>query len=472
MSASPPLLPPPGSHDGARPIVTIAGAALTADELFAAGGAVAARIVGAPAAAVHATASPETVVAVVGCLLAGVPFVPVPPDAGPNERDHILRDSGAGCYLGETPETPVPLEHIHIDMNDRGDPRWPIRPPRDPAMIMYTSGTTGRPKGVVMSSAALASGLDGLAEAWAWTSEDTVVHGLPLFHAHGLVLGVLGSLRVGGAFVHVGRATPANYAAATSDHPSAVVFGVPTIWSRISQDLDSARELRGARLLVSGSAPLPATIFRTVASLTGQAPVERYGMTETLITLATRADGDRRPGWVGVPISGIDARVVAQDGAPTTAEDGEAPGELQVRGPSLFNGYLGQPEKTAECWTDDGWFRTGDLAVVDPVGYHRIVGREAVDVIKTGGFKVGAGEVEAALLDHPDVEEAAVIGVEDPDLGQRIVAYVVGDVSDGKALIDFVSESLSRHKRPRVVHVLDELPRNAMGKVQKSVLPR
>jgi fatty acid CoA ligase FadD36 len=471
MSSTPTFLRSPDAvtHADGRAAVTIADEALRREELFAAAGAVATRISGAPAVAVHATASIETVVGVVGCLLAGVPFVPVPPDSGPSERDHILRDSRASCYLGDIPETPVALDHIKIDVTERTDRRWPDRTSSDTAMIMYTSGTTGKPKGVVMSLAALASGLDGLAAAWDWTGEDTVVHGLPLFHAHGLVLGVLGSLRVGGAFVHVGRPTPTNYATAARQHASTVLFGVPTIWSRIAADPDSARELRRSRLLVSGSAPLPVSVFTAVQSLAGQAPVERYGMTETLITLATRADGDRRAGWVGEPIRGVRTRLVDADRTAVSA-DGEAAGELQVQGPNLFDGYLGQPEKTAQCWTDDGWFRTQDIAVVDAQGYHRIVGRESVDVIKTGGFKVGAGEVEAALLDHPDVSDAAVVGVDDPDLGQRIVAYVVGDINDTDALIDFVSQHLSRHKRPREVRLVDNLPRNAMGKVQKSLL--
>ena len=217
---------------------------------------------------------------------------------------------------------------------------------------------------------------------------------------------------------------------------------------------------------------MPPSVFRDLEALTGQAPVERYGMTETMITLAVRADGERRPGRVGVPIDGVQARVVDDAGAPV-AEDGESIGDLQVRGACLFDGYLGQPEATAAGWTPDGWFRTGDAATRDDAGYHRIVGRRATDLIKSGGYRIGAGEVEAALLDHDSVAEVAVVGWPDPDLGQRLVAFVVGS-GDGavvpETLISHVAARLSVHKRPREVRVVEALPRNAMGKVQKSRL--
>jgi fatty acid CoA ligase FadD36 len=212
-----------------------------------------------------------------------------------------------------------------------------------------------------------------------------------------------------------------------------------------------------------------------VRALTGQAPLERYGMTETLITLAVRADGERRPGWVGVPVDGAYTRVVDDTGA-AVAADGETIGDLQVRGEFLFDGYLGRPEATAAGWTPDGWFRTGDAAVLDGGGYHRIVGRRSSDLIKCGGYRVGAGEVEGALLDHPAVAEAAVVGLPDADLGQRIVAFVVlesGVAGPGEVrqqLIDHVAGQLSVHKRPREVRLVDGLPRNAIGKVQKSRL--
>ncbi|MGQ0483574.1 MAG: AMP-binding protein, partial [Pseudonocardia sp.] len=372
-----------------RPAVTVAGAAMSRDELFGAATAVADRVRGAGRVAVQAEPTGSTVVAVLGCLLAGVAVVPVPPDSGPRERTHLLRDSGARLWLGDPALGLDPaggqwpgggsLELASVDLAARSSSSHPAPGPRDTAMIMYTSGTTGSPKGAVLSHGALARGLDGLARAWSWTPDDVLVHGLPLFHVHGLILGVLGALRVGSPLVHTGRPRPADYAAAAAAGGT-MFFGVPTVWSRIAAEPDTARALAPARLLVSGSAGLPPSVFRDLVALTGQAPLERYGMTETMITLAVRADGERRPGWVGVPIDGVRTRVLTDAGDPV-APDGETIGDLQVRGDCLFDGYLDRPEQTAASWTDDGWFRTGDAAVLDGAGYHRIVGRRSADLI-------------------------------------------------------------------------------------------
>ncbi|MCX5612847.1 AMP-binding protein [Streptomyces sp. NBC_00047] len=426
--------------------VTVAGRSASYEDLLGAARAVAADVAGAPAFAVTATASLETVAAAVGGLLAGVPLVPLPPDAGPAEREHILRDSGAVV--------------VDVDFARRSS-GWSGKAPaaEDPAMILYTSGTTGAPKGVVLSGAALAADLDALAEAWQWSAEDTLVHGLPLFHVHGLVLGVLGALRTGSRLVHTGRPTPEAYAAAGGS----LYFGVPTVWSRIAGAPEAAAALSGARLLVSGSAALPAPVFRDLERLTGLRPVERYGMTETLITISGRAGGEVRPGTVGTPLRGIRTRIAAEPGAEI--------GELQLTGPTLFAGYLGRPEATADAYTEDGWFRTGDIAAVDEAdGVHRIVGRASIDLIKSGGYRIGAGEIENALLDHPKVTEAAVVGVPDADLGQRIVAFVVAEGVTGAELTEFVAAHLSVHKRPREVRFVAAVPRNAMGKPQKKLL--
>lgn len=453
-----------------RVAVTVGEQGLRRDELFGAASAVAARVHGAPVAAVHAEAGLTTVVAIVGCLLAGVPVVPVPPDSGPKERAHVLRDSGATLWLGAPPAEGSDIPPVvPVDGSARSTRTWPVPAPDSTAMIMYTSGTTGSPKGVVISHRALAAGLDGLADAWAWTPHDVLVHGLPLFHVHGLTLGMLGPLRIGNPVVHTVRPRPDGYAKAAVQHGGTMFFGVPTVWTRIAAEPRHARALRSARLLVSGSAALPPSVFRDVAELAGQPPVERYGMTETMITLAVRADGARRPGWVGVPVAGVHTRVVDDAGLPVRP-DGETIGDLQLRGPGLFDGYLGRPEATRACWTEDGWFRTGDAAALDEGGYHRIVGRRSSDLIKTGGYRVGAGEVEAALLDHPSVAEAAVVGLPDADLGQRIVAFVVADGARADELIEHVAGQLSVHKRPREVRLVEQLPRNAMGKVQKARL--
>lgn len=431
--------------------------------LLGAATAVADRIAGAPAVAVHAQPALETVIAVVGGLLAGVPVVPVPPDAGPMERDHLLSDSGAPLLLAAgTVPGPVPVPVVPVDAAARSSTGYGAHPGTGTALILYTSGTTGAPKGALLTRDAIAADLDALAHAWDWTAGDTLAHGLPLYHVHGLVLGVLGALRTGSRLVHTGRPTAAGYAQAGAS----LYFGVPTVWSRICQDPPAARALSGARLLVSGSAALPAPVFERLRELTGHRPVERYGMTETLITVSARAGGPTWPGAVGTPVPGVETRLRGERGEPVPA-DGESIGELQVRGATLFSGYLNLPEATAGAYTEDGWFRTGDVATIDAGGVHRIVGRSSTDLIKSGGYRIGAGEVENALLAHPQVREAAVIGAPHADLGQEIVAYVVaGSVSAGE-LIDFVASQLAVHKRPRTVHLVDSLPRNAMGKVQK-----
>ncbi|RQX57570.1 hypothetical protein DLJ57_05175 [Micromonospora chalcea] len=212
-----------------------------------------------------------------------------------------------------------------------------------------------------------------------------------------------------------------------------------------------------------------AAVFADLATLTGHRVVERYGMTETLITVSARTDGPRRPGTVGLALPGVRTRLVGDDGTPLPA-DGATMGELQVTGPTLFDGYLNRPDADAASRTPDGWFRTGDVATVDPDGWHRIVGRASTDLIKSGGYRIGAGEVEDALLTHPGVREAAVVGTPHPDLGQQVTAYVVGDGVGEAELIDFVARHLSAHKRPREVRLVDALPRNALGKVQKTRL--
>ena len=444
--------------------VRIDGVTLSRSDLVGAATSVAERVGGAGRIAVLATPTAATVLAVTGCLIAGVPLVPVPADVGVAERAHILADSGAQAWLGEAPGDPAGLPHVPVRLHARSWHRYPEPRPQDTAMVIYTSGTTGPPKGAVISRGAVAADLDALALAWQWTAEDTLVHGLPLFHVHGLVLGLLGSLRVGNRFVHTGRPSPQAYAAARGS----LYFGVPTVWSRVVADSESARALSGARLLVSGSAALPVPVFTRLADLTGHAPVERYGCTETLITVSARAGGERRPGWVGLPLDGMETRLVAEDGAPAP-HDGAAIGALQVRTPTVFQGYLNRPEATAGAFEPGGWYRTGDAAVIGPDGMHRIVGRESVDLIKSGGYRIGAGEIEAVLLGHPGVTEAAVVGLPDPDLGQRIVAFVVGD-APARGLIDYVAQQLSAHKRPREVRRVDKLPRNAMGKVLKNEL--
>ncbi|GAB6902806.1 acyl-CoA synthetase [Kineosporia succinea] len=446
----------PAASDGIA--LTVGEVSLGREQLRAAAGAVADRVAGARAVAVEATADARTVTAIVGCLLAGVPVVPVPPDSGDTERAHILRDSGAEQILRAE----------DVVLTARGTGTHAVPAGDATALVLYTSGTTGAPKGVPVTHASIIAGLDALADAWDWTPADTLVHGLPIFHVHGLVLGVLGPLRHGSPLVHTVRPRPEAYAKAVEQGGS-LFFGVPTVWSRITAQPDAARALGAARLLVSGSAPLPVPVFGRLQELSGHRPVERYGMTETLITVSTRADGERVPGLVGVPVKGARTRLTDDTGA-FLPHDGEAVGELQVHGPTVFSGYLNRPDANATAFTPDGWFRTGDVATIDSGGRHRIVGRASTDLIKSGGYRIGAGEIEDVLLALAGVREVAVVGVPDDDLGERIRAFVVGDGVSAQQVIEHVATRLSVHKRPRDVVFVPGLPRNAMGKVVKQQL--
>ena len=459
-----------GAPDDGPDAIAVGERSVSRAELLERADRLAAEIHGARAVAVRASAELDTVVAIVAGIRAGVPIVPIAHDAGPGERGHILRDSGADLICGSDDWDEVTLPRVPVDVGP-GSPATPHERHDRPALIMYTSGTTGAPKGVLVPERAIAACLDGLADAWQWTESDHLVHGLPLFHVHGLVLGVLGALRRGCALTHTGRPTPEAYSVA-AERGGSLFFGVPTVWSRIVGDPSSASALRSARALVSGSAPLPVAVFESLKDLTGIVPLERYGMTETLITVSTRIDGDRRPGWVGLPISGVETRIRDDDGG-LIAPDGVTIGTLEVRGTTLGDGYLGRADANAASTTADGWFVTGDSAVIDESGMHRIVGRTSVDIIKCGGYKVGAGEVEAAVAEVDGVTEVAVLALPDDDLGESIVAVIVVDrpVTE-RAVIEHVAASLSVHKRPRRVVVVDELPRNALGKVQKSALAR
>jgi len=468
------------SRRGDRVALRFGDTALTYRELAAVAAGTASRLAGLRRVAVWATPTAETCAAVVAALAAGVAVVPINPKIGKRELSHIVGDAEPDRVLAapgaELPGELAGLPRIDVTLTPPAQPGpWPAEPPAStPAFIVYTSGTTGPPKGVVLPRRALTSNLDALAEVWEWTADDVLVHGLPLFHVHGLILGMVGPLRRGCTLHHVGKFSTEAVAAELAGDAT-MLFGVPTMYHRLAEDCAADREMAEAigraRLLVSGSAALPATEHQRIEQLTGQRVVERYGMTETLMNCSVRFSGDRRPGTVGLPLPGVDLRLVDDDGNPIPEQDTDAIGEIEVRGPNLFLGYLNRPDATAEAM-HDGWFRTGDMARRDPDGYVRIVGRRATDLIKSGGYKIGAGEIENVLLDHPQVAEVAVTGEPDPDLGERIVAWVVArdERPSADELIAHVAEQLAAHKRPREVRFLSALPRNDMGKVMKRAL--
>jgi malonyl-CoA/methylmalonyl-CoA synthetase len=432
----------------------------------------------------------ETLVALLAQTAAGYVSVPIDPKLGSAELSHMLADAKPLLAVSAKPEaiaarlTSLPaasgLDVIGVERSAGHDPALPPRPMLStPSLVLYTSGTTGLPKGALISSTNIAACLDGLAEAWAWDARDTIVHALPVFHVHGLVLGLFGAIRRGGVLSWVPRFTPEGLARAldrVAEPSRAMLFAVPTMHHRLAEaaekDPDVRDALASAHKLVSGSAALPVREHERIFERTGKRVLERYGMTETLITIAVR-DGAPRPGYVGLPIAGVEAKLVDETRAEIIAMDDATVGELAVRGATVFLGYLNRPEATREILDAEGWLYTGDLATRAPDGAIRIVGRRSTDLIKCGGYKVGAGEVEAVLFEHPRVREAAVLARPDPDLGERIVAFVVleaGATLPELALDDHVAKLLSPHKRPREVHAIEALPRNAMGKVQKALL--
>jgi malonyl-CoA/methylmalonyl-CoA synthetase len=468
-------------HDLDRePALRFSGQALSYRDLREAAGAAVAQVGGAQRVAVWAESTLQTCIAIVGGLAAGATVVPVNPKLGEAELRHVLDDSKPELVFGAPAQALDVLEWRPrleaVDPAGRGEFPADELDDEHPALIVYTSGTTGMPKGAVLPRRSVASNLDALAQAWEWTGADRLTHALPLFHVHGLVLGLLGPLRRGGELIHLGRFDPAGLVDVL-EAGATMVFGVPTMYHRLAEQAGADRRLAAAlgrpRLLVSGSAPLPAPDFGRIEELTGQRIVERYGLTETLMNTAVRASGERRPGYVGESLPGIQLRLVGDDGSDIEESDDETIGEVAVRGPNLFAGYLNRPDATSEA-VRDGWFFTGDLAARAGDGYWRIVGRRSTDLIKTGGYKVGAGEIETALLGHPGVEEAAVVARPDSDLGERIVAFVVtvngGSAPAADELIDHVASQLAPHKRPREVRFVESLPRNAMGKILKNRL--
>lgn len=463
-------------EDGDGTALRFGDRTLTYGELAGAATALAGEVAGAGRVAVWATPTVETAVAVVAALAAGVAVVPVNPKVGERELAHIVGDSAPEAVLAAPGvELPAALSMGRVDVDpERRASGWPDEPEAErPAFVVYTSGTTGPPKGVVHARRAVAANLDALATAWEWTERDTVVHALPLFHVHGLIVGVLGPLRRGGTVHHVGRFSAE--AVAPDLGAGGVLFGVPTMYHRLAGEVAASPELAAAvgraRLLVSGSAGLPVGVHERITAATGQRVVERYGLTETLMNTAVRAVGERRAGTVGPALDGVDVRLVDDDGTVLDGWGEDVVGEIQVRGPNLFLGYLNRPDATEAAFAD-GWFRTGDVGTRTEDGQYRIVGRRATDLIKSGGYKIGAGEIENVLAEHPGVVEVAVTGEPDEDLGERVVAWVVAGSPepDPEELTELVARELAPHKRPRAVRFVDALPRNEMGKVLKRAL--
>ncbi|MEU6075131.1 AMP-binding protein [Micromonospora sp. NPDC047074] len=440
--------------------VTVAGRTLSSEALLGCATAVADRVRGAAAVAVDASPSIEAVVGMVGAVRAGVPLVPLPPGGDERERCRILRESNAALVLGCADGRPSGgLPVVPVELGQRSSTHHPEPDPTADALILYTGGATGPPRGVRISRRAIATELDLLAEAWRWSAEDVLVQRLPLFRAYGLVVGLLGTLRVGGRLVHsdVGR---------TDAAPAGTMYlGLPRQWSRISREPAWARTLARARILVSADDPLPAPVAERLRALTTHCLVQGYGTTETLIAVTGRAEASREPDTTGLPLPGVETRVLDGDDQPVPT-DGRSVGELSVRGPTLFSGYVDPVHGTGGA---GAWHRTGDLATVCPDGSYRIIGRRH-EVVHSGCRRIDVSLVEDVLLGHPGVDDAAVVGSPHPVLGEQVTAYVAARGLTAQTLIDHVGRHLSAHDRPRQVHFLDEIPRTALGRVSRSRL--
>ncbi len=447
-----------------------------------AGGLLRRNVVAGSRVAVGVPSSPELIAAVLAVLRSGAVLVPINPLCSAAEAEYIVRDCGAALVLAGADQgraLELPLDIVtDVGELDAAPAAFASRDAEDPAVIVYTSGTTGLPKGAVLSQRALRSNLTTVAEAWQWTAADRLLLTLPTFHLHGLALGILGSLVVGSSIVLRPRFVADEVPALLGRHSCSMFFGVPTMYNRLVVLADAilaAADLSAMRLWVSGSAPLTPSTFARFRARFGHDILERFGMSEGGFMIATPYQGPRRAGVVGHTLPGIDIELVdpdAADGGTLKPVSPGEPGEIAIRGPNLFSGYWQRPEDTRQAFVE-GFFRSGDLAVREPDGMIRIVGRLSVDIIKSRGFKISAVEIENCLQTHPAVTEVAVIGVPDADRGQAVVAVVTAAPEaavSAEALRSFARQHLAPHKVPARVVLLDEIPRTGPGKFNKREL--
>jgi malonyl-CoA/methylmalonyl-CoA synthetase len=438
--------------------------------------------------AVQVEKSVQSLFLYLACLRAGLVYLPLNTAYRSSELDYFLRDAEPGLIVVR-PENESVMNEVSqasirapvITLGTRGDGRLAEQVASadaqfdtvdsnsdDLAVIIYTSGTTGRAKGAMVTHGNLVSNVRALVDTWQFSANDVLLHALPIFHVHGLFVANHCALASGARILWHDRFDPI---AVIRDIQRATVFmGVPTYYVRLLQDSDLTRtSCARMRLFVSGSAPLLAETHRDFEQRSGHRILERYGMSETGMITSNPLDGERRPGTVGTSLPGVLVRVV--DDADRPLPEGEK-GAIQVKGENVFSAYWRMPEKTQQEFTEDGWFRTGDIGVFDSDGYLSIVGR-AKDLIITGGYNVYPKEIELLLDELPGIAESAVIGVPHPDFGEAVTAVVVArpnaKIDEARTIVALKSQ-LAGFKVPKRVHLVDELPRNAMGKVQKNVL--
>ena len=443
--------------------------------------------------AVQVEKSVEAVMLYLGTLRAGMVFLPLNTAYRENEVGYFLRDAEPAVVVCSPENLPwiEPLARqagcaVVKTLGERGDGSLieaatpcaaqfktvAVRPD-ELAAILYTSGTTGRSKGAMLSHRNLSSNAKTLKAYWHWQRGDVLLHALPIFHVHGLFVALHGALMNGSKCIWLSKFD----ADALVKHlPRAtVMMGVPTFYVRLAADARVNKSLvRNMRLFISGSAPLLAETFESFRANTGHTILERYGMSETVMLTSNPYRGARKAGTVGLPLPGVRVRLVNGQGQRIAQKTGIESdiGGVQVRGPNVFSGYWRMPEKTKEEFTADGWFKTGDMGRWDADGYLNLVGRSK-DLIITGGYNVYPKEIEMLIDDMPGVEETAVIGIPHPDFGEAVTAVVVpksGAALDPAAMLAAIKSKIANFKVPKAIHVVEALPRNAMGKVQKNVL--
>ena len=419
----------------------------------------------------------------------GAISLPLNPGYSSHELAYFLRDSEAKIFFTEAAKQrelePMldNLDSLHhaifvdlkkglslSDISSKSLPPLPTNPDLT-ALMIYTSGTTGRPKGAELSHANLTANLTALHDAWQWQEDDVLLHVLPIFHTHGLMVALHGALHAGASTTMLETFNARQTLELLLSKRFSVFMAVPTIHGRLLEEAgNKLYDLSFMRLMTSGSAGLPEDVFAHFKTTFNYTLLERYGMTETGMNLSNPYSGERRQGSVGLPLPGVEARVVDPSNE-TLLADGEI-GEVQIRGQHVFKGYWRQAQKTAESFTPDGWLRTGDLGLKEKDGYYRLKGRSK-DLIISGGFNVYPPEVELVLAEHPDIAASAVIGCPDKDWGEKVVAVVQAKPGSSLAeneIIAFCREQLANYKVPKLVKVVNDLPRNAMGKVQKNLL--
>ncbi|MET0909994.1 MAG: AMP-binding protein [Ilumatobacteraceae bacterium] len=453
-----------------RPIVHDETAGwLTAGDLLARSARVAGRLAGAglrrgERVLLSGPATNEFVIVHVAAMRSGLVVIPVNSSYTARELAALIETARpAGAILGapglrdaaRAVDPDLVIVDVDVDLPEHPAPELDVVTAADPALLPYTSGTTGRPKGVLLSHGNLLASAEAIRLAWRWTDADRLILALPLFHVHGLGVGLHGTLLAGASAILHDRFDPEQVLAAAAD--ATMFFGVPTMYARLV-DADGVERLGTLRLCVSGSAPLSAALHEQIAQRCGQHVLERYGMTETIMLVSNPYDGERRPGSVGFPFPGVELRLGPAD-------------EILVKGPNVFSGYVGAVDANATAFDADGWFRTGDIGRLDDDGYLRIVGRSK-ELIISGGFNVFPREVEDVLRDHPSVRDVAVVGTPSAEWGEIVTAYIETDDTelDVEAVSAWAAARLVGYKQPRLIHRIDELPRNKLGKIVRGDL--